>query len=166
MRSGKELLLEGAVAAPARIRRSSFCRKFKVESELAFKEACRAGRTISYHMQVGLNTWPDTRDQIRRVMDETAEAGHAVHRFGLTLDRGMSVPESQRSEARKETGPRLETGDWADLAEVAAAQPHMGDFMIGTPASLENTVRALSAGVTTIGNLGQYFVVRPTARLG
>lgn len=161
MRSGKELLLQGAMAAPSRIRRSSFCRKFNVESELAFKEGCMADRTISYHMQVGLNTWPDTRAQIREVMDETAEAGHTVHRFGLTLDRGMSVPESQRNEARKETGPRLETGDWADLTEVAAAQPHMGDFMIGTPASLENTLRALSAGITTIGNLGQYFAFDP-----
>jgi methylmalonyl-CoA mutase cobalamin-binding domain/chain len=161
MRSGKELLLEGAVAAPSRIRRSSFCRKFKVESELAFKEACMASRTITYHMQVGLNTWPDTRDQIRQVVDETAEAGHTVHRFGLTLDRGMSVPESRRDEARKETGPRLETDDWADLAEVAPAQPHMGDFMIGTPASLENTLHALSAGITTIGNLGQYFAFDP-----
>ena len=161
MRSGKELLLEGAKAAPSDIRRSSFCRKFKVESELAFKEACMAERTITYHMQLGLNNWPDTRDQIREVMADTAEAGHTVHRFGLTLDRGMSVPEASRNEARKETGPRLETSDWAELTEVAAAQPHMGDFMIGTPASLENTVRALSAGITTIGNLGQYFAFDP-----
>ena len=161
MRSGKELLLEGAKAAPSDIRRSSFCRKFKVESELAFKEACMAKRTITYHMQLGLNNWPDTRDQIREVMADTAEAGHTVHRFGLTLDRGMSVPDASRSEARKETGPRLETSDWAELTEVAAVQPHMGDFMIGTPASLENTVRALSAGITTIGNLGQYFAFDP-----
>ena len=161
MRSGKELLLQGASAAPSDIRRSSFCRKFKVESELAFKEACMAERTITYHMQLGLNNWPDTRDQIREVMADTAEAGHTVHRFGLTLDRGMSVPEASRNEARKETGPRLETSDWAELTEVAAVQPHMGDFMIGTPASLENTVRALSAGITTIGNLGQYFAFDP-----
>ena len=113
MRSGKELLLEGARAAPTDIRRSSFCRKFKVESELAFKEACMAERTITYHMQLGLNNWPDTREQIREVMADTGEAGHTVHRFGLTLDRGMSVPEASRNAARKETGPRLERGDWA-----------------------------------------------------
>ena len=33
----------------------------------------------------------------------------------------------------------------------------MGDFMIGFPASVENTVHALKAGVTTIGNLSQFF---------
>ena len=33
--------------------------------------------------------------------------------------------------------------------------------MIGTPAGLENTVRALGAGITTIGNLGQHFAFEP-----
>ena len=36
-------------------------------------------------------------------------------------------------------------------------QPHMGDFMIGFPASTDNTINALQAGVTTIGNLSQFF---------
>jgi methylmalonyl-CoA mutase cobalamin-binding subunit len=38
--------------------------------------------------------------------------------------------------------------------------PHFGDFVIGTPAALENTVAALGAGATSIGNLGQYFTFR------
>ena len=33
--------------------------------------------------------------------------------------------------------------------------------MIGTPAGLENTVHALEAGITTIGNLGQHFAFEP-----
>jgi methylmalonyl-CoA mutase cobalamin-binding subunit len=47
--------------------------------------------------------------------------------------------------------------DWRELADCARIQPHMGDFMIGQPAAVENTVHALRAGVTTIGNLSQYF---------
>ncbi|MFX0151439.1 MAG: cobalamin-dependent protein, partial [Candidatus Hodarchaeota archaeon] len=38
--------------------------------------------------------------------------------------------------------------------------PHFGDFVIGTPAAVENTIHALKAGATTIGNLGQYFNFR------
>ena len=38
--------------------------------------------------------------------------------------------------------------------------PHFGDFMIGLPAAVENTRAALAAGVTAIGNLGQYFTFR------
>ena len=161
MRSGRELLREGANAAPGTVRQSRFSRELGVASELVFKEACIADGKISYHMQVGLNTWAATRDQIRTVIEQTAVAGHRVHRFGLTLDRGMSVPEAQRTEVRKETGPRLEPADWEELTEVGQVQPHMGDFMIGMPASLENTVNALRAGITTIGNLGQYFAFDP-----
>jgi methylmalonyl-CoA mutase cobalamin-binding subunit len=52
----------------------------------------------------------------------------------------------------------LETdADWQQIGQAVPIQPHMGDFMIGFPASVENTVNALKAGVTTIGNLSQFF---------
>ena len=54
----------------------------------------------------------------------------------------------------------LDADDWAKVA-AAPVQPHLGDFMIGTPAGLENTRRALAAGITTIGNLGQHFAFEP-----
>ncbi len=57
----------------------------------------------------------------------------------------MSLPAAARAGAAKETGPRLEAEDWARVA-AAPVQPHLGDFMIGTPAGLENTQRALAAG--------------------
>ncbi|MHB2268228.1 hypothetical protein [Aliihoeflea sp. PC F10.4] len=40
------------------------------------------------------------------------------------------------------------------------AAPYFGDFMLGLPGAVENTRAALAAGVTTIGNLGQYFTFR------
>jgi methylmalonyl-CoA mutase cobalamin-binding subunit len=42
------------------------------------------------------------------------------------------------------------------VGEAAPIQPHLGDYMIGFPAGFQNTLRALAAGVTTIGNVGQY----------
>ena len=45
---------------------------------------------------------------------------------------------------------------------AAPVQAHLGDFMIGTPAGLENTQRALDVGITTIGNLGMTDVRFPT----
>ncbi len=41
----------------------------------------------------------------------------------------------------------LDAEDWARVA-AAPVQPHLGDFMIGTPAGLENTQRALAVGIT------------------
>jgi methylmalonyl-CoA mutase cobalamin-binding subunit len=49
---------------------------------------------------------------------------------------------------------------FAALTACAPVAPHFGDFVIGTPAALENTVAALGAGATSIGNLGQYFTFR------
>ncbi|MEY2444223.1 MAG: hypothetical protein QOE00_803 [Ilumatobacteraceae bacterium] len=109
-----------------------------------------------YHMHVGLSTWSATEIALQEVHAALAEHGYSVDRFGLALDRAMGVPEHERHLAVKETGPRLGTQEWQRLGEAAPIQPHLGDYMIGFPAGLQNTVRALSAGVTTIGNVGQY----------
>ena len=72
----------------------------------------------------------------------------------------MGLPPDQRARARRETGPRLADDDWADVAALPV-QPHLGDHMIGTPASVENATAALAAGITSIGNLGQFFAFEP-----
>jgi len=151
------LVAKGAVAAPRPLPRTAFCRDRDVPSEMAYKLRCRADGAISYHMHLGLNTWSATLEALHDITAALASDGQRVDRFGLCLDRGMSLLEARRGAARKETGPRLAEGDWDEMANGVPVQPHLGDFMIGTPASLENTVRALGAGVTTIGNLGQYF---------
>jgi methylmalonyl-CoA mutase cobalamin-binding subunit len=70
----------------------------------------------------------------------------------------MGLPADRRAAAAAETGPMLATADdWDALAQAAPIQPHLGDFMIGQPASVANTVAALRIGCTTIGNLSQYF---------
>ncbi len=89
-------------------------------------------------------------------MPPSPSHGHAVHRFGLALDRAMGVPEAERHLTVKETGPRLGPDEWRRLGEAVPIQPHLGDYMIGFPAGFQNTLRALGAGVTTIGNVGQY----------
>jgi methylmalonyl-CoA mutase cobalamin-binding subunit len=109
-----------------------------------------------YHMQIGLTSWPATERALGEVEAALAERGHTVDRFGLALDRVMSRKEARRAGIAKETGVRLEADDWARIGEAVAIQPHMGDHMIGSEASFENTLRAMPAGVTTIGNVGHY----------
>ena len=109
-----------------------------------------------YHMHVGLSTWAATEAALVEVNAALADAGHTVDRFGLALDRAMGVPETERHLAVKETGPRIGPEEWRRLGEAAPIQPHLGDYMIGFPAGFQNTLHALAAGVTTIGNVGQY----------
>ncbi len=79
-----------------------------------------------------------------------------MHRFGLSLRPSDGRAREARGETVKETGPRLAPEDWARVVEAAPVQPHLGDYMIGFPATFENVLRALSVGITTIGNVGQY----------
>ena len=109
-----------------------------------------------YHMHVGLSTWSATEAALIEVYAALAAEGQSVDRFGLALDRAMGVPEAERHLTVKETGPRIGIDEWARLGEAAPIQPHLGDYMIGFPAGFENALRALAAGVTTIGNVGQY----------
>ena len=159
MRPAGELLQEGRAAAPP-LGRTAFCAAHDVHSEVEYKRRRRAHDRLTYHAHLGLSDWDATATALTEITAGLDEQGHRLDRFGLCLSRSMSLPEQQRNTAAKETGPRLKQEDWAQVAN-APAQPHLGDFMIGTPAGLENTVHALKAGITTIGNLGQHFAFEP-----
>ncbi len=90
---------------------------------------------------------------------QTAEEHHfVIDRAGICLDRRMGLPQKYRKQAPAETGPLLESlEDWRQIGQVVPIQAHTGDFMIGFPSATENTINALKAGVTTIGNLSQFF---------
>jgi methylmalonyl-CoA mutase cobalamin-binding subunit len=156
MLAGAQLIAEGREAAPLPAPPTAFLRANDARSEVEYKRRCRDQGRVMYHMQVGLSTWQATEVALAEVYAALAERGCTVDRFGLALDRAMGVPEAERHLAVKETGPRLGAHEWQRLGEAAPIQPHLGDYMIGFPAGFQNTLRALSAGVTTIGNVGQY----------
>ncbi|MQA82701.1 MAG: hypothetical protein GEV10_30295 [Streptosporangiales bacterium] len=156
------LLEEGAHAVATHgVGRSRLSTAADVGSEFEYKRQARENRRVMYHAHIGLGTWPATRTALHEITDALESDGHRLDRFGLCLESAMGLPEEQRGAAQKETGPRLEAEDWDDVANAVTAQPHLGDFVIGTPASLENTVRALAVGITTLGNIGQYFSFDP-----
>ncbi|HEY4331452.1 MAG TPA: cobalamin-dependent protein [Ilumatobacteraceae bacterium] len=154
--SGPELIAEGRAAAPPPAPPTAFMRDRGVRSEVEYKRRERDRGNVMYHMHVGLSTWAATEEAVAAVHAALTAEGHRVDRFGLALDRAMGVPEAERDLTVKETGPRIDVHEWARLGEAAPVQPHLGDYMIGFPAGFQNTLRALAAGVTTIGNVGQY----------
>ena len=147
-----------AAAEHTPLGRSAFLRHYEVASELEYKrQAMRDGR-IMFHAHVGMNDIDATAAALASIHRELASAGQRLDRAGVALDRRMGLPDALRQQAAAETGPMLAVaGDWDALAEAAPIQPHLGDFMIGQPASLQNTAQALRIGCTTIGNLSQFF---------
>jgi methylmalonyl-CoA mutase cobalamin-binding subunit len=159
MRPARTLLAEGRAAAPAS-GRTRFCAAHGVASEAEYKRRRRDAGRLTYHAHLGLSDWPATERALDEIVAGLAERGETLDRFGLCLSRSMGLPAADRAGAAKETGPRLEPADWRAVA-AAPVQAHLGDFMIGTPAGLDNTLNALAAGITTIGNLGQHFAFDP-----
>lgn len=146
------------MASGVGIGRTLFMEKFDVSSELEYKRRCIKEGRIMYHAHIGMNTWPQTVSGLRALYSFAERNGFIMDRAGICIDRRMALPKDIRKSAPQESGPYLETSDdWAQIGRVVPIQPHMGDFMIGFPASAENTLSALNAGVTTIGNLSQFF---------
>ena len=154
---GDRALAAGRRSAPDAVHQTAYLRRHAARSEAEVKQAARREGRITYHAHVGSTDWPATARALQEIEAGLAERGLACDRFGLTLSRAMSVRAADRAGVHKETGPSLRPQEWALLGEAAAIQPHLGDFMIGTPAGAEHARVALGAGVTTIGNLGQYW---------
>ncbi|HEY5740329.1 MAG TPA: hypothetical protein VIW27_11420, partial [Gammaproteobacteria bacterium] len=138
--------------------RSAFLRAQGCASELEYKRAAMRDGRIMYHAHVGMNDIGATAAALVEIHRQLQARGQHLDRAGFALDRRMGLPPELQAAAAAETGPMLDRqADWAALAEAAPIQPHLGDFMIGQPASVANTLHALAIGCTTIGNLSQYF---------
>ncbi|MBW1994190.1 MAG: hypothetical protein JRI77_07030 [Deltaproteobacteria bacterium] len=157
--SGDRVAAEGrALAADVKIGRTLFMDKMGVDSEAEYKRRCMRDGVIMFHAHIGMNSWQTTAEALRTLQQAAESGDFIVDRAGMCLDRRMGLPKSHRQGVPAETGPMLQTPeDWNQIGRLVPIQPHMGDFMIGFPASVENTIRALQAGVTSIGNLSQFF---------
>lgn len=145
-------------AAQIEIGQTLFFKKHGVASEAEYKRRAKEQGIIMTHAHIGLDTWEETKAALLHIEEEMSKRGLSVDRFGLCLDRVMAYPPEMRDSVPRETGPQLRSlDDWMEVGQVVPIQPHAGDFMIGFPASMINTECALRAGITTIGNLSQYF---------
>jgi methylmalonyl-CoA mutase cobalamin-binding domain/chain len=156
---GREAVAEGkAMAAGVERERSLFCQENGVGSEREWRARARAEGFTCTCMNIGLNTWADTREALNLIYEDALSRGvRPPDRFNLIAERRMGLPKAERADAPQETGPMLLTEqDWWDLAHTVPIQPEAADNTIGGPASVENAIDALRVGVTTIGVLSQY----------
>lgn len=146
------------VAKDVTIGRTLFMEKFGVSSEREYKERMMKEGHIMKHSAYGTNSWEDEEVSLRKIYDTLDENDSYIDRYGVCLDWVMGVPEEYRSKLPVGSGLVLKNEDeWAKVGQVRPLQPHCGDHMIGSLNSLENTKLALKAGVTTIGNISQYY---------
>ena len=157
-----DLLAEGRrLAQTVTAGRCPFLDTYDVQSESEYKRRRASEGQVMLHAQVGYRSLAKTRRAYAEIYERLAAAGYRVDRYGICLDWSMGYPAALRADMPRGTGLILEQPeDFAALTQAAPVAPHFGDFVIGTPAAVENTAAALAAGATSIGNVGQYFTFR------
>lgn len=156
------LIAEGRkTAETVKVGKSPFLETFGVGSEADYKRRSVADGRVMMHAQIGFRAPDKSRRAYAEIWEALDKAGHRVDRYGICLDWSMGYPRARRKNMPRGTGLIMaETEDWIAMTGMAPVAPHFGDFVIGTPAAFENTIAALLAGSTSIGNLGQYFAFR------
>lgn len=140
---------------------SRFLADRNVPCEIEYKRKCASKGELMFHAQVGWRDPTLTAENMALIVDRVADSGGRVDRYGICLDWSMGYPSDQREDRQQGTGLVLSgPDDFRILADASTAAPHFGDFVIGMPAALENTIAAVQAGATAVGNLGQYFTFR------
>jgi len=134
-------------------------RREGVAAEADYRRAGRENGRIFTAMNIGMKDWPETVEAVRCIEDYCLTRGvRPPDRYQLIPERRMGLPSAQRRDAPAETGPVLwDAGDWDLLGSCAEwIQPEVGDNIVGSPASVENTIAALAAGSTYVGCLSQF----------
>lgn len=158
----RELIARGhALAQDWQVQPGAFLKHHGVACEAAHKRAMAADGKLMQHAQIGWRDPAKSGDAWAEIHDRCAARNVSIDRYGICLDWSMGIPRDDRKRAMRGTGLILNAPeDFARLTEAAPVAPHFGDFVLGFPASVENTCAALAAGATSIGNLGQYFTFR------
>jgi len=155
--SGQEFVRRGRkIATSLTTGRTRYCRERGVRSERHYKEACATRDEITYYINLGLKSWPETRAALEEVLAACRERDLRVDRVSLTADRRMGLPPQARRDALEETGIMFWTPqDWHGAADDLDIEPILNDHAVGSPASVENACAAIEAGFGYIGNLSQ-----------
>ncbi len=153
------LMAEGrALAGKFRVGPSPFLKSHGVGSEAEYKRARAAQGAIMLHAHIGFRAFEKSRRAYAEIHERLDAAGFRVDRYGICFDFNMGYPAAKRKQMPRGTGMILEDPEqFVALTGSAPVAAHFGDWVLGTPASVENAAAALAAGATSIGNMGQYF---------
>ncbi|MDO5690541.1 MAG: hypothetical protein Q4G61_09850 [Tissierellia bacterium] len=138
-----------------KIAKSKFLEKENTVSEYFYKKNKAINGEIMYHFHFCPIDNNDFKSQMIGLESLLNKESLILDRFGVSLNTSTWNPDCPL-EKNSEGGLKFSTqDDWKLLTSFSCSQPHLGDNMIGTKNGVSNVRNALSAGVTTIGNLSQ-----------
>lgn len=147
-----------AEARSIQIPRSSWCQAEGFASEKAYKSVMAAKGGIMYHTHFCFPNRDVMRQNMPALQVLLEKEDLVLNRFGVSLEPSMAIPPELRRKSEGKAGLYLDAQeDWNEVASFPFSQPHLGDNMIGSPASYDSCCKALRAGITTMGNISQFF---------
>lgn len=153
----QQLLSEGRSAAASVVRRQTLFHELRgVRSQTEWARRAQQQGGMRAIINIGAPDWEGTKDGLRELWRAfQVEALTPPDAYQLIMERRMGLPEEMRASAPQETGPALWTEeDWLELGHVVPIQPQLP--VIGSPASFENALLCLRAGVDTLGNFCEF----------
>lgn len=153
----EELVRRGAdLAAAVETGWATYARNRGVRNERQYKERTIETGEITYYINLGLKSWPETRAALSQVLEAADRLDLRVDRVSLTADRRMGLAPEKRATAIEETGIMFwSQEDWDGAATDLDIMPILNDHAVGSPAGVENALAAIKAGFGYIGNLSQ-----------
>lgn len=137
---------------------TEFIKASDYHSEVTYKRVMAKKGQIMYHYHLCCLDHADFRRQMADLRRLSEERGVHLDRFGISIDPAMALPRDIREANRKGGALYFKTqADWDILGVSPVMQPHLGDNMIGSPACFETAASALRGGITTMGNISQFF---------
>ena len=141
-----------------KVGKSAWMEKTGFKNEVVYKKTKALSGKIMYHAHFCFKDWKHFDSEIHALAKGLKENNLTLDRFGVSIDPSMALPLEMRSCKDEHTALFFETEkDWKHLASIDFSQIHLGDNMIGSPASYESCISALKAGITTMGNISQFF---------
>ncbi|MEG1389019.1 MAG: hypothetical protein RSD07_01540 [Angelakisella sp.] len=141
-----------------KVGKTQFIKASGIKSEKNYKQIMTKKGQLMYHYHLCCEDNEVFKEQMQKFQQLLTEKDLHLDRFGVSIDYSMALPQEIREANRKGGALYFQNQqDWDMLGMSPVMQPHLGDNMIGSPASFWTVQNALKAGVTTIGNMSQFF---------
>ena len=145
-------------AKAIKIEKSAWAKNTGFANEVLYKKVNAGRGRFMYHAHFCFRDWKQFEKDTEK-LEGLLEKEHLIlDRFGVSIDPSMALPQKLRKDKAAHTALYFkDQKDWNRLASKKFSQVHLGDNMIGSPASFDSCVHALKAGITTMGNISQFF---------
>lgn len=154
---GRKILVEGlAIGKTVNAGKSRFQREKGYASDVDYRREMKEKGEMVWGIIMGLSSVDEQVKGMEYLYEFGKRTGKEIDLFFVIANMLTGLPRDLREKAPKGTSFVCDKPeDWRRMAEAAPISVCFGDFHLGSPNSLENTIRAVEYGSSYSGVLSQ-----------